>query len=234
MKELTVEEAYMAMFAYLEKFYDLTGSDDIGSLLGSMSVFSNGRVVDSALWQDWLDAVTKAQAGEVDIGFKLKKQPAQPDWQKVYNYHRYYDPATGRYITSDPIGLRGGLNTYAYVGSNPLKFIDPLGLDVFVCGRPADLPFPLGMFNHEWILTDTLEAGMGAAGENGIPAQGGNSDLPFTPVEVVPHDGESEKDNASAPTSKFFHSIMKLLSCRLFIKSPLDNDRFSVNSSIPC
>ena len=73
MKELTVEEAYMAMFAYLEKFYDLTGSDDIGSLLGSMSVFSNGRVVDSALWQDWLDAVTKAQAGEVDIGFKLKK-----------------------------------------------------------------------------------------------------------------------------------------------------------------
>ncbi|PAT40358.1 RHS repeat-associated core domain-containing protein [Vandammella animalimorsus] len=109
---------------------------------------------------------------------------------------RDYDAETGRWTAKDPILFNGGdSNLYGYVLQDPVNFVDPEGKDVYVCSRPADLPFPMNMANHEWILTDSIERGMGAR-EGVIPAQDGDSGMPGDPVFVVNHIGEGAQENS--------------------------------------
>jgi len=69
---VTINEAYRAMYLYLENLYKLTGSDDLAGFLGSMSMLQDGKPIDEAVWEDWLEAIDKAKKGAT-IDLKIEK-----------------------------------------------------------------------------------------------------------------------------------------------------------------
>ena len=96
------------------------------------AVSSAGAVVWAAAYDAFGRAtvLTAPSADRVTLStaLRLPGQVEDPETGLHQNLNRYYDPTLGRYLQADPIGLLGGVNTYAYVGGDPINLSDPQGL----------------------------------------------------------------------------------------------------------
>jgi RHS repeat-associated protein len=85
-----------------------------------------GKTVWSANYNPFGEASLNKQ--QLTLNLRLPGQYYDKETGHHYNVYRDYDPKTGRYLTSDPLGTKAGFNTYAYVKNDPLNRVDPLGL----------------------------------------------------------------------------------------------------------
>jgi RHS repeat-associated protein len=97
-------------------------------------VAGDGRVAWSGRLTTWGD-LEETRAQQTECPLRFQGQWWDEETGLAYNFHRYYDPASGAYISPDPIGLYGGARNYGYV-HNPLGWVDPLGL---ACKTTQDL-----------------------------------------------------------------------------------------------
>ncbi|WP_252408323.1 RHS repeat-associated core domain-containing protein, partial [Escherichia coli] len=79
-------------------------------------------------YDEWGNQLNEENPHHLHQPYRLPGQQHDEESGLYYNRHRHYDPLQGRYITPDPIGLRGGWNMYQYP-LNPIQVIDPMGLD---------------------------------------------------------------------------------------------------------
>ncbi|GCV66545.1 type IV secretion protein Rhs [Escherichia coli] len=88
-------------------------------------------------YDEWGNLLNEENPHHLHQPYRLPGQQHDEESGLYYNRNRYYDPLQGRYITQDPIGLRGEWNLYKYP-LNPVRFIDSLGLKFHVNGDPSD------------------------------------------------------------------------------------------------
>lgn len=81
----------------------------------------------SAPYGDTFPHEDPSSIGSFSYNLRFPGQYFDSETNLAYNHHRDYEPTSGRYVQSDPIGLAGGINTYLYAKAAPTKYIDPTG-----------------------------------------------------------------------------------------------------------
>jgi len=69
--KIGVKQAYLAMYSFLDELYSKYEFDQLGGLLGGMSLLPDGSPADPAVWGDWLRAVERMKAEQVDAGLRI-------------------------------------------------------------------------------------------------------------------------------------------------------------------
>ncbi|WP_143361592.1 RHS repeat domain-containing protein, partial [Escherichia coli] len=114
-------------------------------------ISTEGTTAWYAEYDEWGNQLNEENPHQLQQLIRLPGQQYDEESGLYYNRHRYYDPLRGRYITQDPIGLKGGWNLYTYPLS-PVNSMDPLGLYEFKSKNIDDIGiFALAMCNGESI-----------------------------------------------------------------------------------
>jgi RHS repeat-associated protein len=138
---------------------------------------SGGKTLWKAEPDDW--RAVRNEQGIIRQPIRFQGQYHDEESGLYYNRWRFYDPLQGRYITQDPIGLRGGLNNFAYT-RNPVEWVDPLGLEGRACGIKPNDPlakehcFPTGEYSDS-----PLRSGSGKSATPSDDSSSGNPAVRF-------------------------------------------------------
>jgi RHS repeat-associated protein len=116
-----IDEPLAELRSGATSYYSLDGLDSVSSLTTSTGALSNTYRYDSF-------GNLTASSGSITNRFQYTAREFDTE-TGLYHYRaRYYDPSSARFLSEDPIGFVGGLNFYGYVNSNPINWIDPMGL----------------------------------------------------------------------------------------------------------
>jgi len=113
-------------------------------------------------WKAVMDAFGEAKVlpqNRITMNLRLPGQYFDAESGMHYNLHRDYNPETGRYLQSDPIGLNGGINLYGHVEQNPLSLMDTRGMAVEWNGHMVS--FKAVGFKSPWLITNFIGASAG-------------------------------------------------------------------------
>ncbi len=225
-------------------FSDVEFVGDLGNAFEPFYVYTNHISAPVVIADGDRDVVWEAiysPFGEVDIlvadienNIRFPGQYFDVESGYYYNYFRTYDPSTGRYLQSDPIGLNGGINTYGYVLQNPLRYVDPLGLKT-LAPIPALPPriiriYPLG--REARALHDALNSlpdnshafptGKTGGGTCGLIL---GCTLPWIEVEVCDCISTQPPSSCPTPGPSFKNSPKNDPNCYCYKKRIIDSSR---------